>query len=61
MSFTCDYRCPKCKVVSPDVPTEVKGQWCPYCGIQMNRIYTPPTVLFSGEGWTPRFGGDKEK
>jgi hypothetical protein len=60
MSFTCDYRCPKCKSVSPDVPTEVKDQWCPYCGVQMNRIYTPPLVMFKGE-WTPKFYGSKEK
>lgn len=61
MSFQCDFKCPKCKMVSPDVPTSVKDQWCPYCGVPMNRIYTPPVVMFKGDGFTPKFYGDKKE
>ena len=60
MSFRCDYRCPSCGALSPDVPTDVRDQWCPYCGEEMRRVYTPPMVIFKGE-WTPRFHGGKEK
>jgi predicted nucleic acid-binding Zn ribbon protein len=61
MSFRCDYVCKKCGARSDDVPTTTKDQWCPYCGVQMNRIYTPPLVVFNGDGWTPKFGDKKEK
>jgi predicted nucleic acid-binding Zn ribbon protein len=61
MSFTCDFKCPKCRIVSPDVSTSVKDQWCPFCGVPMNRIYTVPTVIFNGTGFTPKFYGGKKE
>jgi len=60
--FFCDWKCRKCGAVSENVSTDIKDQWCPYCGIEMNRIYTPPLVMFKGDGFTPKFhSGDKEK
>jgi predicted nucleic acid-binding Zn ribbon protein len=56
MSFKRDWKCPKCGVVSPDVPTDIPDQYCPFCGGVMDRVYTPPLILFHGHGWTPRFG-----
>lgn len=61
MAFTRDWRCPKCGAVSPDVPTKVPDQFCPYCGTPMIKIYAPPLVLFRGDGWTPIHYGGKEK
>lgn len=61
MAFTRDWKCPKCGSVSPSVPTTIADQWCPYCGSQMDKIYTPPLVMFKGADWTPRFHGGKEK
>ncbi len=60
MSFLRDWQCNVCGTVSPDVPTSVPDQYCPYCGILMDKIYTPPLVIFKGE-WTPKFHGGKEK
>jgi predicted nucleic acid-binding Zn ribbon protein len=61
MSFRADWKCSKCGAVSSDVPTSVPDQYCPYCGIQMNRVYTPPVIIFNGNGWTPKFNGDKKE
>jgi predicted nucleic acid-binding Zn ribbon protein len=55
MAFTCDFECKKCGVVSPDVSTDIKDQYCPYCGEPMNKIYTAPMVIFKGDGFTPKF------
>ena len=50
-----DWKCPKCGARSNDVPIDVKDQWCPYCGTLMEKVWEPPTVIFNGDGWTPRF------
>jgi predicted nucleic acid-binding Zn ribbon protein len=55
MSFVRDWKCGKCGAISPDVPTNVPDQYCPYCGEPMNKIYTPPLVTFTGPGWTEHF------
>jgi len=57
MNFRRDWKCNKCGVISPDVPTDVPDQYCPYCGEPMNKIYTAPTVIFNGTGFTPKFYG----
>jgi predicted nucleic acid-binding Zn ribbon protein len=61
MSFRVDWKCPKCGARSNDVPTSIPDQFCPFCGTPMEKIYTPPVVIFNGTGWTPKFNGDKEK
>lgn len=61
MAFTCDFKCRKCGAMSPDVPTTIKDQYCPYCGVPMNRIYTAPLVTFNGSGWTPKFHEGKKE
>ena len=61
MSFTADWKCRKCGAVSPDVSTDIKDQYCPFCGVPMNRIYTVPTVILNGNGWTPKFHGAGKK
>lgn len=53
--FKRDWVCSKCKYVVTDVPTSIQEQKCPQCGKQMKKIWTSPTVLFEGEGWTQHF------
>lgn len=60
MSFLRDWSCPNCGAISPDVPTSIPDQFCPFCGTEMVKVLTPPLVIFKGE-WTPRFYGGKEK
>ena len=57
-----DWKCKPCGIMSHDVPTDIPDQWCPFCGKPMDKVYTPPTVLFNGAGWTEKFygGGKKE-
>lgn len=55
MAFVRDWACRKCNFVVSDVPTKVKAQKCPNCGGAMKKIWTPPLVLFKGEGFTQRF------
>ena len=50
-----DWKCPKCGAVSPDVSTLVDDQWCPFCGTQMDKVWTAPTTIYRGTGWTERF------
>jgi len=50
-----DWKCPKCGARSTDVPVAVPDQYCPFCGDKMEKLYTPPTVIFNGSGWTPRY------
>lgn len=59
MAFTRDWICSNCKAVSPDVPTSIPDQFCPFCGTQMTKILTPPLVMFRGEGWTPKFSKEQ--
>jgi len=55
-----DWKCKQCGIMSHDVPTDIPDQWCPFCGKPMDKVYTPPTVLFNGAGWTPRFHDKKD-
>ena len=57
MSFRRDWKCPDCGAVSPDVPTSIPDQWCPMCGVEMEKVITVPLVIFNGDGWTPTFCG----
>jgi predicted nucleic acid-binding Zn ribbon protein len=49
-----DWVCRNCNCVSPDVPVNVADQYCPYCGKLMEKIYSAPSLMFKGNGWTER-------
>lgn len=52
-----DWRCtePKCRTIVSDVPVDVQSQDCPECGAKMEKVWSAPTQIFRGDGWTPRF------
>jgi len=67
MAWYRDWKCPSCKAISPDVPTSVPDQFCPYCGTEMEKVWTANTFLFKGDGWSsptltirPESGSGKE-
>jgi rubredoxin len=61
MSFKRDWKCSTCGFVSHDVDTRINDLWCPLCGMLMDKIYVPPTLIFNGGGWTPKFNGGKKE
>jgi putative FmdB family regulatory protein len=57
-----DYECRQCQERTElDVPYDLRdsGYECPYCGFDLDRIYSVPNIAFKGDGWTPKFHGGK--
>lgn len=46
-----DWRCPKCGMISPNVPVDVRDQWCPICGTPMEKIWTANHFILKGSDW----------
>jgi len=61
MSPRRDWRCTVCKYLVEDIPVDEGVGPCPMCGHKMEKVYTVPTTIFRGSGWTPTFHkqGDK--
>ena len=54
MGFRRDWICSLCGNIEENIPTDVQERECSVCGSRMEKIYTPPLVMFKGDGWTGR-------
>lgn len=50
-----DWKCPSCGYKLFDVPDDRPVKPCPIDGTKMEKVWSAPTTLFKGDGWTPRF------
>ena len=50
-----DWVCSNCGYIIEDVTTDIQEQECPDCKSSMSKVYSPLTVIFNGDGWTPKY------
>lgn len=55
MRIIRDWKCPLCGYVAENVPDDEPRPVCPEHGVLCEKKWSPPTQIFKGDGWTPKF------
>lgn len=55
MRIIRDWKCPLCGYIALNVPDDQEAGPCPNDGTKLEKMWSAPTQIFKGDGWTPIF------
>lgn len=55
MRIIRDWKCPLCGYIASNVPDDQPRPVCPNDGTECEKMWSAPTQIFKGDGWTPKF------